>query len=429
MDKRVLLVALVILMATSAFPQTPQRSAPMTVPELVKRTTNAVVQIVASDDTGQQTLGSGFVVSQDGTIVTNFHVIEDANSAIAKFANGSFLPVQGILAQDGKKDLVILKVDGRNLESLSLDSTSALQVGDHVVAIGNPLGLGGTVSDGIVSAIRSDEEGKTWIQTTAPVSHGNSGGPLLNMHGKVVGVITRGVNPEEGQNLNFAIPAFEVAQLLWSDWSISPLGNDCTSIAKEVNNVVQPPGDISESLWKEHLEKAKQGDADAQLWLTLTYWGRANDARADVASTYFTRAAYWKCRTAVQGDVAAQDVLGEIFRDGNGVETDYAKAEKWFLASAEQGYATGQLDLGLIYMDFQDYAEADFWLSVGLTGPEPDFFKRNKEEDSSWKVHIESLRKKRDEAAAHLSTAQLAQVQERVRKWSEEEHKPRALVH
>ena len=122
MSKRVPLVASVILMVTAGFSQTPQSMGALTVPELVKRTSNAVVQIVASDETGEEKLGSGFVVSQDGKIVTNFHVIEGANSAIVKLANGSSLPVKGILAQDADKDLVILKVNGRNFESLNLDS-------------------------------------------------------------------------------------------------------------------------------------------------------------------------------------------------------------------------------------------------------------------------------------------------------------------
>jgi hypothetical protein len=87
------------------------------------------------------------------------------------------------------------------------------QPGDHVIAIGSPLGLEGTVTDGVISSFR-EMDGKKWIQTTAPVSHGNSGGPLLNMNNEVVGVISMGVNPEAGQNLNFAIPSSELTALL-----------------------------------------------------------------------------------------------------------------------------------------------------------------------------------------------------------------------
>jgi S1-C subfamily serine protease len=130
-----------------------------------------------------------------------------------KLSNGAFFPVEGVLASDPDKDLAIIKVPGHNLAYLSLQDADAVNVGDHVVAIGSPLGLEGTVSDGLVSAIR-DVSGKKWIQTTAPVSHGNSGGPLLDMSDRVVGVVTWGVNLQLGQNLNFAIPSTEVKSIL-----------------------------------------------------------------------------------------------------------------------------------------------------------------------------------------------------------------------
>jgi S1-C subfamily serine protease len=184
------------------------------VADVVKRSSDAVVLIVISNSAGQETaLGSGFLISADGEIVTNFHVIKEAHSAIVKLSNGAFFPVTGVLASDADKDLAIIKVSGRNLPFLTLGDIDNLHVGDHVVAIGSPLGLEGTVSDGIVSALR-DVAKMRWIQTTAPVSHGNSGGPLLDMNDHVVGVITWVVNLESGQNLNFAAPCSEVKALL-----------------------------------------------------------------------------------------------------------------------------------------------------------------------------------------------------------------------
>ena len=184
------------------------------VADVVKQSSDAVVLIVISNSAGQETaLGSGFLVSADGEIVTNHHVIKDAHSAIVKLSNGAFFPVSGVLADDSERDLAIIKVNGKNLPFLSLGEIEKVNVGDHVVAIGSPLGLEGTVSDGIVSAMR-DVNNRKWIQTTAPASHGNSGGPLLDMNNHVVGVITAGVNPELGQNLNFAVPCGDVASLI-----------------------------------------------------------------------------------------------------------------------------------------------------------------------------------------------------------------------
>jgi hypothetical protein len=189
-------------------------SASQNVADVVKQSSDAVVLIVISNSAGQETtLGSGFLISADGEIVTNYHVIKDAHSAVVKLSNGAFFPVSGVLASDSDRDLAIIKVNGKNLPFLMLGDIDKLHAGDHVVAIGSPLGFEGTVSDGIVSALR-DVAGKKWIQTTAPVSHGNSGGPLLDMNDHVVGVITWGVNLELGQNLNFAAPCNGVAELL-----------------------------------------------------------------------------------------------------------------------------------------------------------------------------------------------------------------------
>jgi hypothetical protein len=189
-------------------------SASQNVADVVKQSSDAVVLIVISNSAGQETaLGSGFLVSADGEIVTNYHVIKEAHSAIAKLPNGAFFPVNGVLASDSDRDLAILKVNGKNLPFLTLGDIDKIHVGDHVVAVGSPLGFEGTVSDGIVSAVR-EVGGKKWLQTTAPVSHGNSGGPLLDMSNHVVGVITWGVNAAVGQGLNFAVPCDGVAQLL-----------------------------------------------------------------------------------------------------------------------------------------------------------------------------------------------------------------------
>jgi len=188
------------------------------VADVVKKSSDAVVLIVISNSAGQETaLGSGFLISADGEIVTNYHVIKEAHSAKVKLSNGAFFPVDGVLASNADKDLAIIKVSGKNLPFLTLQDIAKLHVGDHVVAIGSPVigatPLEGTVSDGIVSAIR-DMGGEKWIQTTAPVSHGNSGGPLLDMSNHVVGVITRGGNPALVQNLNLAVACSEVEELL-----------------------------------------------------------------------------------------------------------------------------------------------------------------------------------------------------------------------
>jgi len=157
----------------------------LTVSDVVKASINSVVLIVVSDESGRPSAeGSGFIASPDGKIVTNHHVIAGAHSAIAKLNNGAFFEVAGVLADDPEHDIAVVKVTGKNLPYISLAGADSVSVGDHVVAIGSPLGLENTVSDGIISSFRDDDKGHSWIQTTAPVSHGNSGGPLLTMDAK-----------------------------------------------------------------------------------------------------------------------------------------------------------------------------------------------------------------------------------------------------
>jgi Trypsin-like peptidase domain len=203
--------------------QVKQSGQQQTVSEVVKGTVDAVVLIVVSDDAGKPFAeGSGFIASSDGKIVTNHHVIAGAHSAIVKLNNGAFFPVEGVHADDPIRDIAVLKVSGKNLPVLLLADSDALAAGDHVVAIGSPLGLENSVSDGVISGFREDSKGRNWVQTTAPASHGNSGGPLLTMDEKVAGVITW--KNSEGENLNFAVPSKLIATVLTNS-AVRPFGS------------------------------------------------------------------------------------------------------------------------------------------------------------------------------------------------------------
>ncbi len=152
------------------------------IPSIAKAAKGAIVTIVTSANDKPIALGTGFLVSQDGVIVTNYHVIATGNVGVVKFADGTILPVDGLLATDKLHDLAIIKIHGKTFPTLTLGNSDQIQVGEEVVAIGNPLGLELTVSNGILSGIRSDEkeDGKL-LQITAPISRGSSGGPLFNM--------------------------------------------------------------------------------------------------------------------------------------------------------------------------------------------------------------------------------------------------------
>ena len=191
------------------------QSAPVRkdIPSIAKAANGAIVTIVTAANDKPLALGTGFLVSPDGVVVTNYHVIKTGNVAVVKFPDGTILPVDGVLATDKFRDLAIIKIHGKTFPTLTLGNSDQIQVGEEVVAIGNPLGLELTVSNGILSGIRSDEkeDGKL-LQITAPISRGSSGGPLFNMFGEVVGINVMFL--EGGESLNFAIPVNDAKSLL-----------------------------------------------------------------------------------------------------------------------------------------------------------------------------------------------------------------------
>lgn len=181
---------------------------------VAKGADGAVVSIAMLDNNGQPIAqGSGFVISKDGRIVTNYHVIKTGSSAIVKLPNGAFFPVDGVVAFDKDRDIAVIKAHGENFRTVPLGDSSRVEVGDEVIAIGNPLSLESTVSNGIISGIRNvQEEGGNFLQVTTPISPGSSGGPLFNMDGHVVGITTMYL--KGGENLNFAIPINDAKGLL-----------------------------------------------------------------------------------------------------------------------------------------------------------------------------------------------------------------------
>src|SRR6266567_7731747 len=181
-------------------------------PELVRRIKPSAVAIETFDAHGEKlSRGSGFFIAAD-RVVTNRHVIEGAYRADIHSSTGNVFPVKGVLAVDAEGDIALLKIDlpPNQARPLSLEKTSP-QEGEGVVVIGNPFGLEGSVTNGIVSAVRDIPTFGRIIQITAPISPGSSGSPVVNMRGQVLGIATLQVTG--GQSVNFAIPSERIAQL------------------------------------------------------------------------------------------------------------------------------------------------------------------------------------------------------------------------
>ncbi|HWP64625.1 MAG TPA: DegQ family serine endoprotease [Candidatus Limnocylindria bacterium] len=158
----------------------------------------------------QRSLGSGFVIDEEGFILTNNHVVENADEILVKLSNGKELKAK-VVGRDAKTDLALIEIDGGNgLKTVPMGNSDELKVGDWVLAIGNPFGLDNTVTAGIVSAVgRKIDQGPydNFIQTDAAINPGNSGGPLLNTRGEVVGINTAIFSRSGGNiGIGFAIP-------------------------------------------------------------------------------------------------------------------------------------------------------------------------------------------------------------------------------
>src|SRR5260221_3373398 len=199
------IAAMWLLIAPLAFGQTSLTNA-----QVAMRVAPTVVVIQGKTNSGD-IVGSGFIVSKDGKIVTNLHVIRDLKTASVQLATGEIFDSMSVLAIDERRDLAILQIAGVNLQALDLGNSDSLMVGEPVLALGSPRGLEGTVTAGILSSVRKSE-GFAVLQTDAAVNPGNSGGPLVNKKGQAIGVISFKLGSAEG--LNFAIPINYVRGLL-----------------------------------------------------------------------------------------------------------------------------------------------------------------------------------------------------------------------
>src|SRR5690349_4471305 len=223
-------------------------------PNLVNRVKPSVVAISTYDANGEALMtGSGFFL-KPGQVVTNLHVIRGAARAEIKTLDGKgkVFPVTGTLAVDEEGDLALLNVDMPLERARTSELATELpDEGETIFVIGNPLKLEGSVSDGIVSAVREVPNSYRIIQITAPISHGNSGSPVFNLRGQVLGVVT--VKVTNGQNINLAIAAARVAQL--HAGKVQPLPE----------LMLKSKGDIAESSYRNGLDSLWLGNYDSAV--------------------------------------------------------------------------------------------------------------------------------------------------------------------
>jgi tetratricopeptide (TPR) repeat protein len=246
-------------------------------PELVKRIKPSAVAIEtfdAKDNTISR--GSGFFIASD-RVITNRHVIERSTRVEIHLLDGRKFPVRGVLAIDGEGDLALLQVDVPKELAVPLPIVRAVpQEGESIVVIGNPYGLEGSVSNGIVSAVREIPGYGKIIQITASISPGSSGSPVVNMGGQVIGIAT--LQAAEGKNLNFAVPAERILQLKVAEvQSFASLANETQKNKRSAAERLYSQGlaqlsrdDYARAL--PYFEKAAETDPNyAEAWYQAGY--------------------------------------------------------------------------------------------------------------------------------------------------------------
>ena len=275
-----------------------------TVPDIAEKALAATVYLEMQDSNGKILgFGSGFFVKPN-LIATNYHVIAGAASGTAKLVGKhKTYEIEGFTATSTYDDLVLLKVSVPGINPLPLGNSDAVKIGETVYVAGNPKGLEGTFSDGIISG-RHGGHAKGRIQMTAPISPGSSGGPVLNKKGEVIGVSYMIV--EGGQNLNFAIPSLYLKTLLALSGTVKPLFQGNRSISAETyfaqgntkvalgqylaaisdyDKSIQLKPDLAEAYYNRGLAKYYLG----QYLAAISDYDKAIQLKPDFAGTYINR--------------------------------------------------------------------------------------------------------------------------------------------
>ena len=324
--------------------------------QIAERALAATVYLEMTDRNGKTLgFGSGFFVGQH-QIATNFHVIEGtAKGTAKKVGKSAKFTIEGISATDKKNDLAILKVTAFGVESLPLGDSDTLKIGEPVYVAGNPKGLEGTFSDGIISSLREGDTQKR-VQMTAPISPGSSGGPVLNRSGEVIGVSYMIL--EGGQNLNFAIPSNYLNALLKQVEPAKPFPGG--SISAETyflrGNVYFELGNYDEAIAAyTQAIRLKPDDAKA-------YYNRGN-AKGDLGD-YFAAIADYDTAIRLKPDNAAAYVnrgnakgdLGDYFAAISDYDAAIRLKPDYADAYYNRGNAKG--DLGDYFAAITDYDTA-----------------------------------------------------------------------
>jgi len=346
-------------------------------PELVRQVKPGVVSVTTYDAKGDSLIsGSGFFI-RPGQVMTNLHVVRGAMRAEIKTLEGKgrSYAVSGLLAVDEEADLALLSVDlPLDKSRVAVMGTALPEEGEKVFAIGNPLRLEGSVSDGIVSAVRDVPNLGKIIQVTVPISHGNSGSPLFNMKGQVVGIVT--VKVTNGQNINLALSSERIV-------TVAPGSLSTFAALANKSRLLQQSDALADvwyrngldSLWLGNYESAlshfenavNKNPRRAEAWVEVGFC-KVKQGRHQEGIRAYQRALQLR-----PGSAEAHNRLGDAYFDMARFEdaiASYSQAVRLRPAMAEAYY-----NLGMTYLELGDRASA-VAQSVKLASLDPDWNKK-----------------------------------------------------
>jgi len=356
----------------------------------------SVVKIVTFDANNTPLAqGSGFVVAKD-RVLTNYHVLSGSAFASVVFDDGSTVVVKSVVYSMPPEDVAIVEAETGNRPPLSWGDELQLKVGEAVYAIGAPSGLAASLSSGLISAFRQDKRDVFFIQFTAIIAPGSSGGPLFNSQGQVVGVTTSRLKDSD---FGFAVGVGDLQLALTHPLSEAVALSDLSTYGLGLPDY--------------ELKSAAPSSAAPSIAYSLYLLGWQYETGIDATQDY-AKAASWYRKAADLGSPQGQFGLGVLYENGYGIPQDFTQATVWYRKAAEQGDPDAQCALGEKYYRGQgvqrDYAEAYFWAYLAMSG-------------SQINTAPEDAAVLRDDAASHLSSTVLTQTRARARKWLEE-HAP-----
>jgi len=349
------------LLALFLFAALPARAQGESLPELIRRVKPSVVSVITYNAKGEVTLtGSGFFV-RPGQVLTNLHVVEGAHHAEVRTfeGKGKTYTVAGLTNVDEDGDLAVLSVE-MPLDRASVVETAAAapEEGEHIFVIGNPLRLEGSVADGIVSAVREVPGLGRIVQITAPISHGNSGSPVFNMKGQVVGVVT--IRVMNGQNINLALgsPRFNAMRPAERLIGFDELA--------ERSKGEQKPDSIADWWYRNGLNSLWLGNYDSALGYFETAVNK-NPQRADAwIQVGFCKVKQGKNQDAIRAFEQALKLKPNSYEALNKLGDAYYYAGNYFKAldafkravSSRPDLAEGHYNLGAVHLELGERAEA-----------------------------------------------------------------------